>query len=122
MMRDAVAAIWRAILAIPMRAWVAAAVIALTWRIIELTAANPSLLQDSSFMQLAGPIAGAGGFLLIVAFLFASSKGEADKSEALRDNARTLNAAGVPVGHRSPRPEPAEAPEPDSPHKPEPEG
>lgn len=111
-----IGAMWAAFVRIPMRAWMALAVVALTWRIIELVAANPTLLADSSFMQLITPICGAGGFLLIVSFLYATTKEGADKSETIRENAKTLNAAGIPLGRRGddppPEPDPA-APSPD---------
>lgn len=102
----AIASVWAAILAIPMRGWIAAAVCGLTWRIIELVADNPALLQESAFMQLITPIAGAGGFLLIVSFLFASTKESTDKTETVRENAKTLNAMGVPLGRRASDPPP----------------
>ncbi|MBY0395658.1 MAG: hypothetical protein K2X91_04195 [Thermoleophilia bacterium] len=107
-----IAALWAAFVRIPMRAWIAGSVVGLTWRILELVAARPALLADSSFMQLITPITGAGGFLLIVTFLFGSTKESADKSESLRENAKTMNAAGIPVGGRradDPPPEPRPA-------------
>jgi len=106
----AVAAIWAAIVRIELRAWFTAALLALVWRIIELVAEKPALLQDSSFMQLITPIAGAGGLLLIASFLFASNKGDADKSAALRENATLMREAGIPVGAGERRRHEAEEP------------
>lgn len=71
---------------------------AMTWRIIELVADNPGLLDSSPFMQLITPIAGAGGLLLVAAFLFGSNRESAQKTEALSENARQMRTAGLPVG------------------------
>ena len=86
------------ILRIDLRAWFTIFLGALVWRIIEIVANQPTLTDNSSFMQLITPIAGAGGLLLIVTFLFGSNKESVQKSDALRDNARTMREAGIPVG------------------------
>lgn len=96
--RAAVSAAWAAFVRIDLRAWFAIFLGALVWRIIELVAKNPELLDNSSFMQLITPIAGAGGFLLVASFLFASNKEGADKSSALRYNAELMREAGIPLG------------------------
>lgn len=102
----AIAAAWAAFTRIDLRSWFTVALFALVWRIIELVAAKPALLQDSSFMQLITPIAGAGGLLLVASFLFASNKEGADKSTALRENAVLMREAGIPVGRRADDPPP----------------
>lgn len=94
----AVAAVWSALARVDLRGWFTLALLALVWRIIEIIAARPSLLDNASFMQLVTPICGAGGLLLIASFLYASSKGDADKSAALANNAATMREAGIPVG------------------------
>lgn len=60
------------------RGFVALGFFLLSWRIVEIIAANPALLKDPAFMQVAGQIMGAGGLLLIAAFLFGASKGASD--------------------------------------------
>lgn len=94
----AIAAMWLAFTRIDLRSWFAIAIVALVWRIIELVAAVPALLDNASFMQLITPITGAGGLLLIAAFLYASNKSSDDKTKALSDNAATMRAAGMNVG------------------------
>lgn len=95
---NGLAAVFNAIRAIDLRAWFAAALVALTWRIIEIIALNPALLANASFMQLITPIVGAGGLLLIATFLFGSNKESAQKTAALADNAAQMREAGLPVG------------------------
>lgn len=105
-----IAALFGSIMRIDFRGWITLAVVLLVWRIIELVAGDRALLADSSFMQLVTPICGAGGFLLIVAFAFGSNKESAEKSAALKDNAKLMNEAGIPVGGRraeDAKPEPA---------------
>lgn len=105
---NGISAIWAAVIRVDLRSWFTVGMFALVWRIIELVAENPALLQDSSFMQLITPIAGAGGLLLIATFLFSATKEGADKSAALRENAKTMNAHGIPVGRREDDPSPPE--------------
>lgn len=94
----AISAVWSAILRIDLRGWFTFAIIALVWRIIEIIAERPALLDNASFMQLVTPLCGAGGILLIASFLFGSNKGEAEKTKALADNAAMMREAGLPVG------------------------
>lgn len=81
-----------------MRAWFTLALFGLVWKVLTMIEDRPELLESAPFMQLVGPIAGAGGLLLIASFLFGSNKEGSDKSKALADNASTLRAAGIPVG------------------------
>lgn len=105
--------IWAAIVRIDLRAWFTAALFALVWRIIEIIAARPSLLENASFMQLVGPLCGAGGILLIASFLYGSNKEGADKTSALADNAKTLTALGVPLRRKTDEPVPVVVVPPD---------
>lgn len=91
-------ALCSAILRMDLRAWFVVGMFALVWRIIELIADRPELLENASFMQLIGPLCGAGGILLVASFLFGANKDEAAKTKALADNAATLREAGLPVG------------------------
>ena len=93
-------ALFAPLMRLDLRSWFTVAIVVLTWRIIELIAANPSLLENASFMQLVGPICGAGGLLLIASFLYGSNKEGADKTAALRANAEGMREAGIPVGRR----------------------
>lgn len=97
-MSAGISAIWSALTRVDLRGWFTVGLFLLVWRIIEIVAANPSLLDSSPFMQLVTPLVGAGGLLLAASFLFASSKGDADKTAALANNAATLREAGLPVG------------------------
>lgn len=63
------------------RGGVAGGFFLLTWRILEIVSANPELLKNVAFMQVAGQVMGAGGLLLICAYLFGSSKGSADNAQ-----------------------------------------
>lgn len=97
-MSAAISAVWAAVTRVDLRGWFTLGLSLLVWRIIELVAANPALLDSSPFMQLVTPLVGAGGFLLVATFLFGSTKGDADKTAALANNAATMREAGLPVG------------------------
>lgn len=97
-MKAAAAAAWAAVLRIDLRGWFTLALLALVWRIVEIIAGRPELLESSAFMQLVTPICGAGGLLLVASFLFGANKSEAEKTKALADNAATMREAGIPVG------------------------
>lgn len=53
----------------------------LSWRLIEIIAADPKLLLNASFMQVVTLIVGSGGLLLVLAFHFAASKGASEANE-----------------------------------------
>ena len=91
-------AITDAVARFDMRAWFTLLLFGLVWKILTMIEDTPALLESAPFMQLVGPIAGAGGLLLIASFLYGSNKESAQKSEALRDNASTMRQAGIPVG------------------------
>lgn len=63
------------------RGWVAMGYFALGWRVIEIIAAQPKLLDNSAFMLLVGSTVGAGGLGMVATFLFGSSKGTADAND-----------------------------------------
>lgn len=63
------------------RAWGGVAIVGLTWKILTMIEANPALLANASFMQLAGGVVGAGGLGLFLAFHFASSAGTAKANQ-----------------------------------------
>lgn len=86
-----------------MRAWFTLLLFGLVWKILTMIEESPELLESAPFMQLVGPIAGAGGLLLIASFLYGSNKESAQKSEALRDNASKMRQAGIPVGGDAPK-------------------
>lgn len=98
MIREAFGAVFKALSRVDLRGWFTAALLALVWRIIEIIAATPTLLDNASFMQLVTPICGAGGILAIAAFLFGTNRSEAEKTKALADNAALMREAGLPVG------------------------
>lgn len=63
------------------RAWAGTAIVALTWKVLDMIEKNPNLLGNASFMQLVGGIVGAGGLGLFLAFHFASSSGAAKANQ-----------------------------------------
>lgn len=94
------------------RGWIIIAFVALTWKIIDAVITNPLLLANASFMQLVGPIAGAGGLLLIASFFFGSSKGTAEanaRTDAVLDATKSTEPQPVVVTNKPDEPVPVEA-------------
>jgi len=93
------------------RGWIILGFFGLTWRILEIIQLNPALLANASFMQFIGPIAGAGGLLLIASFFFGSSKGTADanaRSDAILEATKTAEPQPVMVTTTPDEPIPVE--------------
>lgn len=95
---------------VEMRAWFTIAMFGLVWKVLDMIEGDKTLLESAPFMQLVGPLAGAGGLLLIASFFFGSNKESGEKSQALKANAETLRDAGFQLGRRAddqPHPSPA---------------
>jgi hypothetical protein len=78
------------------RGWCAGAVFALTVGVLNMIDRQPMLLENASFMQLVGSIAGAGGLGLVLAFHFGSSSGTAKANERADKAAARLDAVTPP--------------------------
>lgn len=97
---------------VDMRAWFTIAIFGLVWKILDMIEADKTLLESAPFMQLVGPIAGAGGLLLIASFFFGSNKESGERAKANADNAATLRQLGVEPGSAARRADPAPAHQP----------
>lgn len=95
---------------VEMRAWFTIAMFGLVWKVLDMIEGDKTLLESAPFMQLVGPLAGAGGLLLIASFFFGSNKESGEKSQALKANAETLRDAGFQLGRRTEDPHPSPAP------------
>ncbi len=67
------------------REFVAIGYFLIGWRVLEIVAAFPKLLDNSAFMLIVGSTLGAGGLGLVGTFLFAASKGAADANRRADD-------------------------------------
>jgi hypothetical protein len=69
---------------------------ALSWRILEMVAGEPKLLDNSSFMIIVTLIVGGGGLGAASQFFYGSSKGSADK-DVVMSNIAASKTADVPT-------------------------
>jgi hypothetical protein len=78
------------------RGWAGIAIVALTWKVLDMIEKNPQLLANASFMQLCGAIVGAGGLGLFLAFHFASSSGTAKANQRAEAAERRADQKDTP--------------------------
>ncbi len=73
------------------RIWMIVALFALSWRILEMVAAQPTLLKEGSFMLLVGMVVGNGGLGAAVLWGFGGTK---IGSQVMQDQSRAIIASG----------------------------
>lgn len=77
------------------RGWAAIGLYALDVMVLLMIREQPQLLESAAFMQIAGPLLGAGGLGLILAFHFGSSSGTANANRRADDAEKRAAAAGA---------------------------
>lgn len=80
------------------RGWAAIALYTLDVGVLWMIYDKPALLESAAFMQIAGPLLGAGGLGLVLAFHFGSSSGTANANRRADDAEKRAAAAGAEPG------------------------
>ncbi len=75
------------------RIWVMVGLFSLAWRLIEIIATKPDILNSAPFMTIVTLVLGGSGIGAVVSFLYGGTK---TGSEVMKSNAETLQASAPP--------------------------